>query len=135
MAITYTWSVTGIKVATQNSNTNAVVQTYWKKIGTDEAGNTGEFVGGTPLSAANVTPEDFISYDSLTEDTVLTWIKAAVAGAHEEHANQKIFEQIEKKKSDASVHQVKMPWSDFDPYDATPNPNPNTLGGDNSNPP
>ena len=39
MAITYTWSVTGIKVATQNSNTNAVVQTYWKKIGTDEHGN------------------------------------------------------------------------------------------------
>jgi hypothetical protein len=132
MAITYTWTVTGIKVATQNSNTNAVVQTYWKKIGTDEHGNVGEFVGATPLSAANVAPADFIPYDNLTEETVLSWIKVAVAGDHEEHANQKIFEQISNKKNSVSEHQVKMPWSDFDPHDATPNPN--DVGGDNSTP-
>ena len=53
MSLTLSWSVTGIKTRDQvNSEgetlTNAVVQTYWKVVGTDAEGNTGEFAGATP---------------------------------------------------------------------------------------
>ena len=43
MAITYTWEVTGIKTRNTENFANAVVQTYWQKIGTDSDGNTAHF--------------------------------------------------------------------------------------------
>ena len=43
MAITYTWEITSLKTKTEGSNTDAVVQTYWKKTGTDDAGKCGLF--------------------------------------------------------------------------------------------
>ena len=56
MAITYTWEVTSLKVKdVSDTKANAVVQTYWKKIGTDENGNTGTFSGATPFT---VDPTD-----------------------------------------------------------------------------
>ena len=70
MSITYTWTVTGLKTTTVGNLTNAIVQTYWKKIGTDEQGNTGEFIGATPF---NVNPEQpgFVPFNQLTEEIVV----------------------------------------------------------------
>ena len=44
MSLTYTWKVTGIKTRDEVNEQgetlqNAVVQTYWQKIGTDADGN------------------------------------------------------------------------------------------------
>ena len=63
MSMTYTWEITSLKTQSQtnilgDTLENAVVQTYWKKTGTDADGNTGSFSGATPFTAAN-TPADF----------------------------------------------------------------------------
>lgn len=110
MTITYTWKVTSIKVKNvSESKQNAVVQTYWQKIGTDETGNQGTFSGATPFT---VDPTDasgpFIAFEDLTEADVLSWIQSVVIGGYEEHVNQQIQKQIEEKIN--VVTEATMPW-------------------------
>lgn len=110
MAVTYTWEVTGIKTTTLNNTPNVVVQTYWKKIGTDENGNEGMFSGATPFSAESMPAgTTFIPFDQLTEDDVLTWIKAVVVDTYEEHVNNWIQKQIDDKKN--PVVDAELPWA------------------------
>jgi hypothetical protein len=104
--ITYTWKVTGVKTLTQGNNANAVVQTYWKKIGTDDQGNTGEFTGATPFDASNVPADKFVPFDQLTEEVVIGWIKGVVTGTYEKHVNEQIAKSLAPKPVDAA-----MPWA------------------------
>lgn len=104
--ITYTWKVTGVKTLNQGSNADAVVQTYWKKIGTDEQGNTGEFTGATPFDASNVPADKFVPFDQLTEEVVIGWIKGVVTGTYEKHVNDQIAKGLAPKPVDAP-----LPWA------------------------
>lgn len=110
MTITYTWAVTSLKTRTEGSNENAVVQTYWKKTGTDENGNTGEFSGATPFTTTTM-PEGstFIPLAELTEAIVLGWIQAVVIGKYEEHVNAQIAKQIDEKARPTA--DTPMPWA------------------------
>lgn len=119
MAITYTWTVTGVKTTTQGQFSNAVVQTYWKKIGTDENGNEGVFSGATPLSAADVEPGEFVPFDQLTEEIVLGWIQSSINNntAYTDHINQKIADEIQKKMD--PVVERPVPWG-TEPGPGTP---------------
>lgn len=108
----YTWEITGLKRVDSPSVKNIIIQTYWKKIGTDKDGNQGEFSGATPFEPSDVDPENFISYDDLTEEIVLEWIKSKVVGIYEEHVNEQIQRQInEKKNAFVSVSATDLPWS------------------------
>lgn len=107
MAITYTWEVTSLKTKNEGDNLNAVVQTYWKKTGTDEDGCTGTFDGATPFSAANVPAEEFLSFEELTEEIILSWIQSVVIDDYEIHVNSKIQEAIDK----GHVTQPGLPWA------------------------
>ena len=109
MAITYTWKVTGVKVKDEGANTNAVVQTYWTKTGTDENGNEGTFSGATPFTSANVAEGEFVAFDQLTEEMVLSWIQAVVTGGYEEHVNGQIQKQIDQKVT--PVTEPTLPWA------------------------
>lgn len=108
MAITYTWKVKGIKTKDEGENIKAIVQTYWEKIGVDENGNEGRFIGATPFSAADVPAEEFIPFEQLNENLVLDWIKAKVVGPYEEHVNQQIQKQIDEHIN-AAVD-AELPW-------------------------
>ena len=115
MTIVYTWEIVSLKTKNEVAgdgivHANAVCQTYWKKIGTDENGVSGSFTGATPFSAANLTAEQFTAFDTLTEATVLGWIQAVVTGSYEEHVNSKIAEQIEESVS--PVTDSDMPWAE-----------------------
>lgn len=107
MAITYTWQITSLRTKTEGDNLNSVVQTYWKKIGTDENGNSGTFEGATPFSAASVPAGEFIPFAELTEEIVLDWIKSAVVGDYEQHVNTKIEEKI----NSSIISQPALPWA------------------------
>lgn len=111
MAFTYTWEITGLKTKNEVLGDgivlpNAICQTYWKVTGTDAAGNEGTFSGATPFSAANLTPEDFQAFDTLTEEIVLGWIQAVVVGSYKEHVDSMIQRQIDEK----SITEADMPW-------------------------
>lgn len=112
MSLTYTWKVTGIKTRDEVNEQgetlkNAVVQTYWQKIGTDSDSNEGTFSGATPFTAANVPAGEFVPFAELTEETVLGWIQAVVVGGYKEHVDSMIQKQIDDK----TINDVPLPWA------------------------
>lgn len=114
MAITYTWKITELKTKDVSpSQPNAVVQTYWEKVGTDENGNTGMFAGATPFT---VDPTDdsgpFIPFEQLTEADVLAWVQSVVVGDYEAHVNERIRKDMEEHMN--IVAEAKLPW-DIEP--------------------
>ena len=121
MSLTYTWKVTGIKTrdevnAEGETLQNAVVQTYWQKIGTDADGNEGTFSGATPFTAKDVPAGAFVPLAELTEETVIGWIQAVVVGSYEEHVNGMIQKQIDDK----TITDAKLPWAPEEPEPTQP---------------
>lgn len=116
MTITYTWAVTGMKVTKAGTLNNYVVQTYWTKTGTDENGNAGTFNGATPF-APDPTQSDFVPFDQLTEEIVLSWIQPVVTGTYEQHVDGVIAKQIADKID--PVTEQPLPWA---PEPPTPQP-------------
>jgi hypothetical protein len=106
--INYTWKITSLKVKDEGLHKNAVVQTYWQKTGIDEEGNEGTFSGATPFTSNEVPDGEFISFDELTEETVIGWIQSVVVDSYEEHVNSKINEEIQAKAN--PVTEAKLPW-------------------------
>ena len=110
----YTWKLTSLKRKNTSELNNVVVQTHWKKTGTDEDGNTGEFSGATPFDLSTVDPTNFTSYEDLTEEDVLGWIQSVVVGDYERHVNEKIAEQIEAIVSPVVSVTGGFPWQPED---------------------
>ena len=120
--VTFTWEVTGMKTSNEGGNANAIVQTYWRKTGTDDLGNTAKFDGATPFTSLNVPEGEFIPFEELTEEIVLSWIYPVVTGSYAEHVNGQI------KKTLGGFRGIKkevttLPWKTAD---ITPG---NTAGG------
>lgn len=112
MSLTYTWKVTGLKIKQEAGFNNAVVQTYWAKIGTDEDGNEGKFNGATPFTVDPDQPT-FIPFDQLTEADVLGWVQGVVVGDYELHVNEQIAKDLESKLNpDTEISKIdELPWS------------------------
>ena len=114
MGYTYEWSVTGIKKATSDNISDAIIGTKWKVICTDEDGNTGEFSGATPF---DLNTNNFTEYQNLTEEQVLGWIKSTVSGSSSStnywsHIQEQMNKQIDKTKlSHIEVNSSDLPWS------------------------
>lgn len=106
----YTWKITGLKRKNSPELQNIIVQTYWKKIGTDDDGNTGEFSGATPFELSTVDPDNFIAYEDLTEEMILGWIQSVVINDYETHVNAQIAKQIENKVSPLIEVTSGFPW-------------------------
>ena len=99
MTITYSWLVSDLKVKQETNQdddvlTDAVCSVRWYKTGTDEDGNEGIFYGVTEFSAYEVALADFVSFENLTEELVLSWVQAKVTGNYEEHVDERIAEKI-----------------------------------------
>lgn len=114
MALTLEYKVTGLKVKDQVNKEgvtlqNAVVQTYWKAIGTDEQGNVAEWSGATPFSAENVPSASFASFDTLQEETVIAWISNVVEAdpTYKEH----IIGQLQRQIDAEITQEAAMPWA------------------------
>jgi hypothetical protein len=107
MSITYTWKIKSLKTHNTDTQNKFVFQTYWTKTGTDENGNEGVFSGATPFSPTS--NENFVPFESLTEEVVLGWVKEVVIGDYEEHVNAQIQKEIDKTL--ALAQDTSMPWA------------------------
>lgn len=105
--MTYTWKIIEVKTVDTGSVVDAVIQTSWEKIGTDENGNEGVFSGATPFLQSSINPEDFVPYAQLTEEIVIGWIQNVVVGDYEEHVNDCIQKQIDDK----NIKTPSLPWT------------------------
>lgn len=112
MAVTYAWALKSIKKADAGGLQGIIVQTTWTCTGTDEEGDEGVFNGATPFGLDDVSPDDFVAYEDLTEAQVLAWIQAVVVGAYKEHVDAQIAKQISAKKTPVEeVSEGAFPWS------------------------
>jgi hypothetical protein len=116
----YTWQLTSLKRKDSSDLKNIIVQTNWKKIGTDEDGNTGTFNGATPFELSSVDPDNFVNYEDITEEIILSWIQTVVIGSYEEHVNEKIAEQIEAKINPVTEVTGGFPWQPEEELTSTP---------------
>lgn len=106
----YTWKVVGIKKLNTDELSDVIVQTYWEKTGTNENNITGTFVGATPFSLDSIDPDNFVSYENLTEEIVINWIKSFVIDDYEKHVNSMIDKQIQSKINPVVEVTNNFPW-------------------------
>lgn len=126
MAWTYVYQIERMKVKDEvNADgvtlQNAVCQTYWKVTGTNSDGDSSEFSGATPLTAASVSLENFTDFSALTEETVIGWIRNIVEGpnGYINHINDVMQKQIDAE-NESDIESAGLPWSDGS--DVTPIP-------------
>jgi hypothetical protein len=127
MAVTYTWVVTQLETINTPNLEDVVVVATWKKIGTDETGATGTYIGATPFKASSVTPGTFVPFDQLTQDIVVGWIQAVVINQYAVWVDAQIAAGI----TGTGVQTPPLPWV---PPEPTPEPTP-ALAGDRSKTP
>jgi hypothetical protein len=122
MAITYTWKIKSLKKTNGTGLNDVIVGTQWELKGTDEDGDSGVFNGATPFEMSKVDPENFVSYENLTEEMVLDWIKAVVVGHYWDHVEMQILRQIAVLKNpEVEVNSAGLPWAPQNP-DPAPAP-------------
>lgn len=111
MAVTYTWKLTSLKKTDAANLTNVVVGTRWECTGTDEEDNTGLFNGATTFSATAVDPNNFVDWNNLTEEIVLSWIQDVLNRGGMDHVQAQIQKQIDAKKSVVQeISANNFPW-------------------------
>jgi hypothetical protein len=99
MAITYTWSITGLKKAPSlNGLDDVVTGIRFKYKGVDSDGNEGVFDGAVPVGAPN--SDSFIAISELTEAEIIEWAKANHPVDHMQEMIAKIIEDKKAPKSD-----------------------------------
>jgi hypothetical protein len=127
MSLTYAWKITGLKKRNDPSVEldDIIVQTYWECKGTDANGNSGAFNGATPFEPDQVDPENFTSYETLTEAQVIGWIQDVVNNnpGYKAHIDEQIQKQINAvivPIVDISVE--NMPWAELVTTEEPANP-------------
>jgi hypothetical protein len=106
--VTYSWAVTTLKTKKEGTNTNSVIHAQWTLTATDQHGNEGSFRGATPFTSIG-SPNDFIQFDELEEENVLSWVKDIVVGHYAEHIQEQIFKALDDKVNAST--EPAMPWA------------------------
>jgi hypothetical protein len=117
MALTYTWKIKSLKKQDDPSAelNDIIVQTYWECTGTDEDDNSGSFNGATPFEPDQVDPDDFTTYENLTETQVLGWIQDVVNNnpSYKAHIDEQIQKQIDSiVRPTVEVQSDALPWAE-----------------------
>lgn len=117
MALTYEWKITGLKKTDDPSLelNDIIVQTYWQLTGTDEDGNSATFHGATPFEPDKVDPENFTTYENLTEATIISWLQEVVDNnpMYKKHIEEQIQNQINKAKNPVvEINGSNLPWAE-----------------------
>lgn len=117
MALTYTWKIKSLKKQDDPSSelNDIIVQTYWECIGTDANGNAGTFHGATPFEPDQVDPDNFTTYENLTEAQVIGWIQDVVNSNanYKAHIEEQIQKQIDAIVSPTTeVNSNALPWAE-----------------------
>lgn len=111
MAINYTWEIRKIEKVTLGDIENVVTNIEYYKIGTDDSDNTSaKFAGMCTYDPNEIQIGDnFIPYENLTEEQVLTWIQDKIASdaTMEKNINDFIEKRIRSKR--VSIDQ-NLPW-------------------------
>lgn len=116
MAWTLEFKIRNIKVkdvVDEDGNTmeNAVFQTYWDVVGTNENGETEEQAGALPLQTSNIDPATFKPFDQLVEADVSGWIAAWYDANPDMLANLKNdLDRAYARRTEREIGGSELPW-------------------------
>lgn len=108
----YSWQIRKLSTRDQTNAdgvvlSDAVVKIKWKRTGVDGEGNSATILGYTVLSAENVAVDNFVNFNSLTEETVVGWLESTISTGLMASYNDKILEKI----NGPSTTERAVPWS------------------------
>jgi|VirMetMinimDraft_7_1064189.scaffolds.fasta_scaffold344094_2 hypothetical protein len=90
--VTFNWTISAAERAVSLNGLQDVIKTiHWRYRGTDENGTTAETYGAISLGDPN--PEDFTSYDGITESDVIRWLES-ILGSELDNMKSNIENQI-----------------------------------------
>ena len=123
MSFTYTWRIDRIAKKSSGTIQDAIVQTFWNVTGTDSDGNSATFNGATPFDISTVDPNNFVNYDDLDEEVVLSWVKNVVNSdpTYKAHIDMRIAKEIEETAQPTNELTSGFPWQDGEEQ-VTPTP-------------
>jgi hypothetical protein len=96
--ITYKWGLQcdPIVVPSEDGLTNVVKTVHWDFAGTDESGVTARCIGCTILGGPD--RDAFAAFETLTLDTVMGWVHAAIGGERVNQMKEDLAQQIAFQK-------------------------------------
>ena len=116
MAYTQSWSLKGLRKQNHEGLEGVIIGTNWEVVVTDDDGYSGKFTGATPFKVSDVNVSTFTSYNELTEEQVLGWIKNHVSGSNTatnywEHIMGRIQKDIDGQRNVVQiVGETELPW-------------------------
>ena len=103
MSLTYTFSLDKLKKENTEQLNNVITQLYWTKTGTDENGNSAVIPGGTPFNISSVDSNNFIPYENLTEEIILSWIP--------DSNDDEIIQRMINNQLNSEIDSSDFPWN------------------------
>lgn len=108
MSLVYEWTITKVKTRTDLQNrTNSICGVDWLVQGWDINGDEGYYEGACTLSSDE--SENFISFNNLTEENVLSWVQSAISDDQRDIIEKTILDTIEYKKRPVQ-YKDSLPW-------------------------
>lgn len=106
MDITYTWKITGMKMAPSlDGLSDVITNVQFEYKGTDsESGFSYSFMGAIPIGSPE--PSSFVPLKDLTENEVIEWVKSIYPM---DHPNEQVEKGIESQKVPKD-EEAKLPW-------------------------
>jgi hypothetical protein len=128
MSLTYEWKIKTLRKQDNPSLelNDIIVQTHWECIGTDDDGNSGTFNGATPFDPDQIDPDNFTTYENLTEEQILGWIQDVVNTnpGYKTHIDGQIQKHIDAiVRPVVDVPENEFPWAEPQ-ANTTPEPTP-----------
>ena len=119
--ILYTWNILSLTKRDYENKPNGIYQVAWEKIGKTSDGHFGVFRSTSGFQVADESDPDFIPYEELTEDTVISWVRKSMAdqmvppeeaeAKGEERINSYIQAQINESRANFSIIRSGFfPW-------------------------
>lgn len=106
MPATFAITVNRVFTATEGNLTNVVKKAEWTLTGT-QAGQTFALPQTTDMNAAD--PQDFVSFDNLTEANVVAWIEGACENMEAIEAHIQFV--LDRECAKAALATPAMPWA------------------------
>ena len=106
MTIQYNWQISQIEVVKSSGDLSNVAQTiHWRLDGVEDGCTSGVY-GAVTL--ADPDPNNFVNYEGLTPDQVVSWIESALGPTLDDYKN-KIAADIEMQKNPPTAT-LPPPW-------------------------
>ena len=109
--MSYSWKILTLHTNDEENSdgdtlSKAVIRVRWLKFLTDELGNKSKYLGYTNLDPSSTSSADFISFEDLTEETVISWIEAA----HSPDFTAGVNRALERNLKKIVIEKPDLPW-------------------------